>query len=147
MSRTTTTSLSKFGALLVLAVMAMGCQISAGASSPNVPPLTPTSHSIRGFATDTAATQMVTTQVGGKNVYIPSTVVVTAGATHTLSIYNTTDGPHGFQIEGLGITEVLLPGKETEVVLENLEGGNVYQIGCQLHPPHRTATLVVLKSR
>ncbi len=147
MSRTTTTSLSKFGVLLVLAVMATGCQSSAGTSSATAPVLTPTSHSMRGFATDTATTQMVTTKVGGKNVYIPSTIVVTAGAAHTLSIYNTTDGPHGFQIEGLGVTEVLLPGKETEVVLENLEGGNVYQIGCQLHPPHRTATLVVLKSR
>ena len=147
MNRTTTTSLSKFGALLALAVMATGCQFSAGASSSPAPPLTPMSYSLGGFATDTATTQMVTTKVGGKNVYIPSTVVVTAGATHTLSIYNTTDGPHGFQIEGLGVTEVLLPGQETEVVLENLEGGNVYQIGCQLHPPHRTATLVVLKSR
>ena len=33
------------------------------------------------------------------------------------------------------------------IVLNDLEGGNIYQIGCQLHPPHRTATLVVMKSR
>ncbi len=147
MGRTTLTSLSKFGALPLLAAMVTGCQISAGTTRPTAPPLTPTSHASRGFATDTATTQMVTTKVGGKNVYIPSTIVVTAGATHTLSIYNTTDGPHGFQIDGLGVEVVLHPGQETEVVLKNLRGGNVYEIGCQLHPPHRTATLVVLKSR
>ena len=78
------------------------------------------SHSLRGFATDTATTQMVTTLVGGKNVYIPSTVVVTAGATHTLSIYNTTDGPHGFQIEGLGIPRMLRAQRELVEDLDRL---------------------------
>ncbi len=147
MGTTTLKNLTRVGAPLLLAATLWGCQISAGTTGSTAPPLTYTSPTARGFSTDTATTQMVTTMVGGKNVYIPSTVVVTAGATHTLAIYNTTDGPHGCQIEGLGVEVVLDPGQETEVVLKHLQGGNVYQIGCQLHPPHRTATLVVLKSR
>jgi hypothetical protein len=97
-----------------------------------------------GFTSDHAVTQIVTTNVQGKNVFIPSTIVVVAGAPHTLSIFNTTDTPHGFRIEGLGIEAILPAQQELEVKLPALEGGKVYQIGCQLHPPHRTATLVVL---
>ena len=144
---TTWTSPTRFGFLLLLSAALCGCQVGVGTTSPSAPPLTYTSIEQRGFASDTSTTQMVTTMVGGKNVYIPSTVVVAAGATHTLSIFNTTDAPHGFQIEGLGIEIVLLPGEETRVVLNDLKGGNLYQIGCQLHPPHRTATLVVVKAR
>lgn len=145
MGRTTFRCFPGFGVLLLLAATLVGCSVGVGTPGSAAP--TYTSPPPRGFTTDTATTQMVTTLVGGKNVYIPSTIVVTAGDTHTLSIYNTTEGPHGFQIDGLGVEAVLEPGKETEVVLRNLQGGNVYQIGCQLHPPHRTATLVVLKSR
>lgn len=139
--------LTPCAALLLLAATLGGCQVGVGTPRSSAPPLNYTTPTVRGFATDTAITQMVTTLIGGKNVFIPSTVVVTAGATHTLSIYNTTDGPHGFRIDGLDVEVVLDPGVETEVVLENLQGGNVYQIGCQLHPTHRTGTLVVLKSR
>jgi hypothetical protein len=28
-----------------------------------------------------------------------------------------------------------------------LEGGEIFEIGCRLHPPHRTATLVVMPER
>jgi hypothetical protein len=137
--------LARFSVLLLLTGIAGGCSIGVG-SPRQAPPLTYTAPPQSGFSTDTAITQMVTTQVGGKNVYIPSTVVVTEG-THTLSIFNTTDGPHGFQIDGINVEALLLPEEETEVVLKDLKGGNIYQIGCQLHPPHRTATLVVLKAR
>jgi hypothetical protein len=37
--------------------------------------------------------------------------------------------------------------QETELALPALEGGHVYGINCHLHPPHRTATLVVLEAR
>ena len=143
----TWTSPTRFGFFLLLSAVLSGCQAGVTTMSSSAPPLTYTNIPQRGFASDAATTQMVTTQVGGKNVYIPSTVVIAAGDTHTLSIYNTTDGPHGFQIVGLGVEVVLNPGEETHIVLNDLEGGNIYQIGCQLHPPHRTATLVVMKSR
>jgi heme/copper-type cytochrome/quinol oxidase subunit 2 len=85
--------------------------------------------------------------VGGKNIFIPSTIVVVAGKPQTLSIFNTADKPHGFAIRGLSIEAVLMPGEETRVELPTLKGSEIYTIGCQLHPPHRTATLVVVPAR
>jgi hypothetical protein len=89
--------------------------------------------------------QVVNTNVGGKNLFIPSTIVVVAGVTKTLSIFNTHDTPHGFKVPGLGIETVLDAGKETTVQLPaSLEGGRVWAVNCHLHPPHRHATIVVL---
>ncbi len=90
---------------------------------------------------------MISAVVGGKNIFIPSTIVVTAGGPQTLSVFNTTDKPHGFAIKGLSIETVLYPGQETRVELPALKGSEIYTIGCQLHPPHRTATLVVVPGR
>jgi hypothetical protein len=97
-----------------------------------------------GWVSDQSVIQVVTTNVQGKNVFIPSTIAVVAGRPHTLSIFNTTDTPHGFRIAGLGIEAILPAQEEFAVELPALEGGHVYQIGCQLHPPHRTASLIVL---
>jgi hypothetical protein len=88
--------------------------------------------------------QIVSTLVGGKNVFIPSTVVVGEKRAHTLSIFNTTDKPHGFSIPSLGIEAVLPEQRETAVLLPALEGDAIHGIVCQLHEAHRTATLVVL---
>ena len=93
-----------------------------------------------------APIQVVSSNVQGKNVYIPSTIVVAEGKSHTLSVFNTTDTPHGFAIEGLGIEAILQPGVETLVELPALEDGKIYRIHCQLHPPHRSGQLVVLDS-
>lgn len=97
-----------------------------------------------GFDSSLSEIQVVTTMVGNKNVFIPSTIVITGGRPHTLTLYNTTDTPHGFRIPDLGIEAVLDPGKETVILLPALEGGALHAINCHLHPPHRTATLVVL---
>ncbi len=96
------------------------------------------------YRSDVSEVQVISAVVGGKNVFIPSTIVVTAGRPQTLSVFNTTDKPHGFAIKGLSIETVLYAGEETRVELPVLEGPEIYTIGCQLHPPHRTATLVVV---
>ncbi len=91
--------------------------------------------------------QMVSTVVGGKNVFIPSTVVLREGGGRSLTIYNTTEKPHGFRIQTLGIERVLQPGQETVIALPPLEGGVIHEMQCHLHPPHRTGALVVVKGR
>ncbi len=101
-------------------------------------------HASSGYESDQSVIQVVSTNVQGKNVYIPSTIVVTAGKEHTLSLFNTTDTPHGFRIDGLDIEAILPVQEEFELKLPALEGGKLYRIRCQLHPAHRTATLVVL---
>jgi len=101
----------------------------------------------QGFTDDRSAVQVVSAKIGTKNVFIPSTIVLTAGKGRTLSIFNDTDTPHGFKIAALGVEAVLQPGQETKIDLPPLEGGHVYEINCQLHPPHRHATLVVLDAK
>jgi heme/copper-type cytochrome/quinol oxidase subunit 2 len=88
--------------------------------------------------------EVVSTNVQGKNVFIPSSIVVAEGQPHTLSIFNTTDVPHGFAIAGIGVEVVLPPQEETRVELPALEGEKIHRIHCQLHAPHRSAQLVVL---
>lgn len=100
-----------------------------------------------GFTDDRSAVQVVSAKVGTKNVFVPSTIVVTAGKGRTLSVFNDTDTPHGFKIAALGVEVVLLPGQETKIDLPPLEGGHLYEINCQLHAPHRHATLVVLDAK
>jgi hypothetical protein len=104
-------------------------------------------HGHRGFSDDRSQIQVVTTNIGGKNVFIPSTIVLTAGAGRSLSLFNTTDQPHGFAIPGLGLEVVLLPGQEQTVELPTLEAHRIYAITCHLHPPHRGATLMVVPGR
>ena len=100
-----------------------------------------------GFIRDSDTVQVVSALVGGKNVFIPSTIVVTGGSPTVLSFFNTTDTPHGFRIDGIDFEAILPSREEYRLELPALEGGNVYQIRCQLHPPHRTAELVVLPGR
>ncbi len=101
-------------------------------------------HEGKGGHGATDVVQVVSTNVQGKNVFIPSTIVVQAGRPTTLSIFNTTEIPHGFRIEGLDL-EFILPSKEEfEVKVPALESGKIYKIHCQLHTAHRSATLVVM---
>lgn len=96
-----------------------------------------------GFTEDRDVVQLLSTKVNNKNFYVPGTAVLTAGTGRKLSVFNDTGEPHGFEIKGLGVAVVLQPGVETEVPLPELSPG-LYDIGCQLHPAHRHATLLVL---
>jgi hypothetical protein len=99
------------------------------------------------YTDDRSEVQVVSTMAGGKNFFVPSTIVVTAGTGRRLSVFNTTDIPHGFAIPGLGIELVIQPGVETPVELPQLEGGHVWAVNCHVHPAHRSATLLVLPSQ
>ena len=120
--------------LALLAALGLFASLGAGAAGARA----------EGYTSDVSTIQVVSTKVGEKNVFIPSTIVVVAGKEQKLSLFNSTDTPHGFAIDGLGIEVVLPVGTEYELTLPALEGGHVYGIRCHLHPPHRTATLVVL---
>ena len=100
-----------------------------------------------GFEDDRTVVQVVTTNAGGKNFFVPSTIVLTAGEGRKLSLFNTTDIPHGFAIPGLGVEVIVPPGVETEVPLPPLEARHIYAINCHVHPAHRSATLVVLPAK
>ena len=96
-----------------------------------------------GFESDTDTVQVVSANVGGKNVFIPATIAVTEDTPATLSIFNATDTPHGFKIDAAGVEAILQPGVETTVELKGMKSG-IYPIHCHLHPPHRGGQLLVL---
>ena len=91
--------------------------------------------------------QVLNVKLGTRVTFLPSTIVVTAGAGRKLSIFNDTDTPHGFRIPGLAVEALLPPGEETLVELPPLVGQQIYSIECHLHVPHRHASLVVLPAR
>ncbi len=97
------------------------------------------------YRSDVSTVQMVSAVIGGKNVFVPSTVVVSDAMPQILSIYNATDNPHGFAIAGLGIQAVLPATDEIQIELPELPGGQIYRINCHLHPPHLSANLVVVR--
>src|SRR4026207_2466603 len=70
-----------------------------------------------GFTSDTSTIPVVTTELGGKNEIIPATIVVTSGHPVKLSIFNTTDVPHGFAIPALNVAVVLPAKAEQEIEL------------------------------
>jgi hypothetical protein len=124
--------------LAVAAALAAGCATSMEVHD---------THHQGGYTSDVSTVQVVSALVGGKNVFIPSTIVVTDGGPRSLSVVNTTEMPHGFAIAALGIEKVLAPGEEVLIDLPPLQGGQVLRIHCHMHPPHRSATLVVLPSK
>jgi heme/copper-type cytochrome/quinol oxidase subunit 2 len=114
-----------------VAAISVGCAMTGG----------------HGFVDEREVVQVVSAMVGGKNVYIPSTLVVAANGPRRLSIYNATETIHGFAIRGLGIEVEMPPQQELEVELPPLEGHRIYEIYCHLHGAHRTGALVVLPGR
>ena len=94
-------------------------------------------------AAATPPVQVVTAVVGGKNVYIPSTIALAAQRAASLSLFNTTDKPHGFAIPALDIEVVVPEQVEQRIELPALPAG-LYRIHCQLHEAHRSATLLVV---
>ena len=66
-----------------------------------------------------------------------------AGKPAKLSFFNTTDTPHGFSITGTDVTVVLPVKEEHAGELPALAKG-IYRIHCHLHPPHRSAQLLVV---
>jgi hypothetical protein len=124
---------------LLAATCLLGCGVHV-----NAPVEAHEHHGGMAYSDDREVVQIISALIGGKNVFVPATVVLTEGEGRALSVFNTTDIPHGFSIPGLGIETILPPGEELRIPLPRLEGGHIHAIRCHVHPPHRSATLVVL---
>jgi nitrosocyanin len=74
--------------------------------------------------------------------FTPATVTVDKRNRVDIKVGNTTTATHGFSIEGYGIQEEVKPGEPIDVKFTAINAGT-YKIYCQLHPAHKTATLVV----
>lgn len=80
--------------------------------------------------------------VDGGAGFKPTTLIFHKNDKVKLSVGNTTFATHGFTIVGYGIETEVLPGNPIDVEFTASRAGT-YEIRCQLHPAHKTATLVV----
>ena len=80
--------------------------------------------------------------VAGGAGFNPEDVLVDKEDTVHLRVGNTTDRTHGFSIEGYRIQREVKPNETLDVRFKASRGGT-FKIYCQLHPTHRTATLLV----
>jgi len=83
------------------------------------------------------------TIVDGKPGFSPDVVSVHKGDHVDLTVRNTTDKTHGFEIEGYRVTRLIDPTAPTVHVKFTAHQGGTFRIFCQLHEKHQTATLVV----
>ncbi len=81
--------------------------------------------------------------VEGKAAFHPASVTVDKGDKVRLHVDNSTDRPHGFNVEGYGRTQrVVEPGKPADVSFTASRAGT-FRIFCHLHPTHQAGTLLV----
>lgn len=91
----------------------------------------------------TARRTVSAAMVEGKAGFQPANINVDKGDKVRLQVGNTTDRPHGFNVEGYGRTQrVVEPGKPVEVNLTATRAGT-FRIFCHLHEAHQPATLLV----
>ena len=80
--------------------------------------------------------------VDGGAGFTPDTITVKKTDNVKLTVDNSTDRTHGLSIIGYGVVEEVEAGKPLEVEFTASKSGT-FEIKCQLHPAHKTATLVV----
>lgn len=99
---------------------------------------------VAGCASHTDRGTITATMVSGKAGFEPSAVTVHKGDKVDLTVGNSTDKTHGFDIEGYGIVRVVDPKAPPLHVRFTADKAGTFKIFCQLHPTHQPATFVVL---
>lgn len=90
----------------------------------------------------TAERTIAAAVVDGGPGFTPGTITVHKTDKVKLAVGNSTDKTHGMSIVGYGVVEEVEAGKSVEVEFTASKSGT-FEIKCQLHPAHKTATLVV----
>lgn len=80
--------------------------------------------------------------VNGKKTWLPNDVKVKEGMTLNLTINNTLDEPHGFEIPGIQPGIVINPHEVKKMTVTVSKKGQ-YDVRCQMHPAHVAAKLTV----
>lgn len=89
-----------------------------------------------------AAVRFTNKMVGETKTWLPKTLSVGTGETVEVTLVNTLDGPHGFQIEGLVKPVVVKAKSQKKVTFKAAEAGE-HNIKCHMHPAHVAGTLEV----
>jgi nitrosocyanin len=79
----------------------------------------------------------------GTKIWLPSSLMVHQGEDVELTLINKLEDPHGFQIEDVGMEEVVQPKAQMTVTFTASQPG-AYSYICHLHPPHLGGQILVL---
>jgi len=103
------------------------------------------------FTTPTHAAQVTLHVVDvdaheGVQVWVPSSITAKKGDTVTLILHNNLREEHGYEIEAVGVKEVVGAHQSKTVSFKATKAG-IFPIKCQLHKPenHYAGQLVVLE--
>ena len=86
---------------------------------------------------------LINVLLDGTKMGLPSTLMVHQGDEVELTLINKLDDPHGFQIEDVGMEEVVQPKAQMTVKFTAAQPG-VHSYICHLHPPHLGGQMLVL---
>jgi len=101
------------------------------------------------FVTPTDAGQvtlhLVNVDAQGVQLWTPTTIIAKKGDTVTLMLNNSLREEHGYEIEGVGVKEVV-GANQTKTVSFKATKAGIFPIKCQLHKPtlHMAGQLLVL---
>jgi plastocyanin len=87
---------------------------------------------------------LINVVLDGTKIWLPSSLMVHQGEEVELTLINTLEDPHGFQIAEVGIAEVVQPKAQITVRFTASQPG-AYSYLCHLHPPHLGGQMLVLR--
>ncbi len=94
---------------------------------------------------ETRSFRMFTVEANGVKFWLPSTIVVKKGDTVKIEATSKIPGAnsvHGFEISDFKVKEIV--NEKGKTVEFKADKSGVFAIGCQLHPAHVGAQLVVI---
>jgi len=86
---------------------------------------------------------LINVALDGSKIWLPSSLMVHQGEEVELTLINKLDDPHGFQIEDLGIEEVVQPKAQTTVKFTASQPG-AHSYICHIHPAHIGGQILAL---
>ena len=86
---------------------------------------------------------LINVLLDGTKIWLPSSIMVQQGDEVELTLINTLDDPHGFEIKAFGIEQVVQPKAQMTVKFTASKTG-AHRYICQMHPPHLGGQILVL---
>jgi plastocyanin len=86
---------------------------------------------------------LINVLLDGTKIWLPSSIMVQQGDEVELTLINTLDEPHGFELKAFGIEQVVQSKSQMTVKFTAAKAG-AYSYICQMHPPHLGGQILVL---
>jgi plastocyanin len=86
---------------------------------------------------------LINVLLDGTKIWLPSSIMVQQGDEVELTLINTLDEPHGFELKAFGIEQVVQPKAQMTVTFTASQTG-AHRYICQMHPPHLGGQILVL---